>query len=99
MSVSLDDVVQQTANIEAAEEADDLVIGIGDDDLLDDVRDVLSHEGGHAEFVLHEVEGSEDVEAARAEAAAIGARVVEAEFSEERKRAFKEENEDVTGTR
>ena len=54
MSASLDEVVRQTAGEEAADMADNVVLGLGDDELVDDVREVLEAEGGVAEFVVHE---------------------------------------------
>ena len=41
VSASLDEVVRQTAGEEAADMADDVVLGCGDEDLVDDVREVL----------------------------------------------------------
>ena len=54
VSASLDEVVRQTAGEEAADMADNVVLGLGDDELVDDVREVLEAEGGVAEFVVHE---------------------------------------------
>lgn len=69
VSASLDEVVRQTAGEEAAGRADDVVLGLGDDELLDDVREVLAAEGGVAEFVLHETARAavEEAEAEEAE--------------------------------
>ena len=61
VSASLDEVHRQTAGKEAAEVADDVVLGLTDEDTIDDVREVLASEGGIAEFVVH-------VDAARDEA-------------------------------
>jgi NhaA family Na+:H+ antiporter len=63
VSASLDDVVRQTAGEEAADVADDLVLACGDDDVVDDVREVLEAEGGVAEFVIHETARAEAEEA------------------------------------
>ena len=71
VSASLDEVVRQTAGEEAADMADDVVLGCGDEDLVDDVREVLEAEGGVAEFVVHEIrdeaaaEEAEDVTGTR----------------------------------
>ena len=63
VSASLDDVVRQTAGEEAADVADDLVLACGDDDVVDDVREVLEAEGGVAEFVIYETARAEAEEA------------------------------------
>ena len=69
VSASLDDVVRQTAGEEAADVADNVVLGLGDDELVDDVREVLEAEGGVAEFVVHETArcAAEEAEAEEAE--------------------------------
>lgn len=64
MSASLDEVVRQTAGEEAADMADDVVLGCGDEDLVDDVREVLEAEGGVAEFVVHEIRDEAEAEEA-----------------------------------
>ncbi|MEC4294714.1 Na+/H+ antiporter NhaA [Adlercreutzia shanghongiae] len=67
VSASLDEMVRPTAGEEAADIADDVVLGLGDDDLVDDVRDVLISEGGVAEFVIHEKQARDSAEAAEAD--------------------------------
>ena len=64
VSASLDEVVPQTAGEEAADMADDVVLGCGDEDLVDDVREVLEAEGGVAEFVVHEIRDEAEAEEA-----------------------------------
>ena len=64
VSASLDEVVRQTAGEEAADMADDVVLGCGDEDLVDDVREVLEAEGGVAEFVVHEIRDEAEAEEA-----------------------------------
>ena len=64
VSASLDEVVRQTAGEEAADTADDVVLGAGDKDLVDDVREVLEAEGGVAEFVVHEIRDEAEAEEA-----------------------------------
>ena len=64
VSASLDEVVRQTAGEEAADMADDVVLGAGDEDLVDDVREVLEAEGGVAEFVVHEIRDEAEAEEA-----------------------------------
>lgn len=44
--------------------ADDVVLGCGDEDLVDDVREVLEAEGGVAEFVVHEIRDEAEAEEA-----------------------------------
>lgn len=44
--------------------ADDMVLGCGDEDLVDDVREVLEAEGGVAEFVVHEIRDEAEAEEA-----------------------------------
>ena len=65
VSASLDEVVRPTAGEEAADIADDVVLGSGDEELVDDVRELLEAEGGIVEFVVHEVR--EEAEAAEAD--------------------------------
>ena len=64
VSASLDEVVRQPAGEEAADMADDVVLGAGDEDLVDDVREVLEAEGGVAEFVVHEIRDEAEAEEA-----------------------------------
>lgn len=41
-----------------------MVLGCGDEDLVDDVREVLEAEGGVAEFVVHEIRDEAEAEEA-----------------------------------
>lgn len=67
VSASLDEVHRQTAGKEAAEVADDVVLGLTDEDTIDDVRELLANEGGIAEFVVHVDAARDEAEAAEAE--------------------------------
>lgn len=67
VSASLDEVPLQTVGMEAAEVADNVVMGLGDEDLVDDVREILESEGGIAEFVVHEKRAVEEAEAEEGE--------------------------------